>query len=76
MINIEDINERPYYANIKEGSDSSTVEKFLRLLEVKIHNLRIQNDDSGDTSYLKGAINEFLKMYDILRPKPEKKKEK
>jgi hypothetical protein len=72
MINIDNIQDRPFYDNIKKNGDISTVELFLRLLEVKIHNLRIENDGSGNF-YFQGAINEFLKVYDILKYKPEKK---
>lgn len=77
MINIDYIDNKQYIRNILEGGDRHTIELFLRLFEVLIHNFRIDNDGSLDngTPYMQGAINEFLKIYNIMKPKPEKKKE-
>ena len=75
MLNIDPVGIKPYIMNIKEGGDRHTIGLFLRVFEVLIHDLRIANDASDDKAYLQGAINEFLKLYNTLRDKPERKKE-
>ena len=66
-----------YIQNIKDTGDGHTVSLFLDLFRALIHNLRINNDgvDAEGLQYNNGAINEFLKLIEVFRLKPERKKE-